>query len=559
MRFLSIYFFMALFVLVGMNPCLALTISQVKTEKDQPLSLPDDHGTGAFSPLRIPRPPKWLQFQMTNSSNSVSPKRMRYKLEGKDNAWQYVSANWVIWLRIVEVNRDKVIAGETYSMKGESEGWNNDPLTTPMVPFQGKLLAPAAASAIRVYFISTQGGSEASAGQILIDRISLTHRSGAGQPETRYSLAPVKGDQLQQPLGTPDNWEREGEKPALAQLLWRPDNTKNPALFINDNEANHFGVWRAIDIPASIAQGDTIEMTCQLAYSFSSCRATHTVGYPDMAPGTYCFRISESNISGIPTGNEVSLPFEILPPLTQRIEFWIALLASFIAILIFIVRWIIRQRLKRQLAQAEAQNILEKERTRIAQDIHDDLGATMAEIALLSELAQLTADDTTKDPLQHIFDRARQATRSLDEIVWAIKPQNDTLESLTRYIAQFTGNYLQLAGIRFRLDAPENMPNCTLTSAQRHNLFLAVKEAVHNIVKHAQAAEVCLTLSIQNATLLIEIQDNGNGNIPRPDAPVTRGSANMQRRMEHIGGTYWRTGEAGNGTTVHLTFPLKLD
>lgn len=547
------------FVLVAMTPCSALTLSQVKTEKDQPLPLPDDHGTGAFSPLLIPRPPKWLQFQMTNSFNSASPKRMRYKLDGKDTSWQYISANWVIWLRIVEINRDKVIAGETYSITGESKGWNNDPLTTPMVPFQGKLLAPAAASAIRVYFISTQGGSEASAGQILIDRIALTHRRRAGLAETHYSLAPVKGEQLQQSLGTPDNWEREGEKPALAQLLWRPDNTNSPALFLNDNDAKHFGVWRAVDIPASIEQGDMIEMKCQLAYSFSSCRTTHAVGYPDLKPGTYCFRLSESNISGIPTGNEVSLPFEILPPITQRIEFWFALLASLTAILIFIVRWIIRQRLKQQLARAEAQNILEKERTRIAQDIHDDLGATMAEIALLSELAQLTADDTTKDPLQHIFDRARQATRSLDEIVWAIKPQNDTLESLTRYIAQFTGNYLQLAGIRFRLDAPENMPNCVLTSAQRHNLFLAVKEAVHNIVKHAQSTEVCLTLSIQNATLLIELQDNGNGNIPLPDAPVTRGSANMQRRMEHIGGTYWRTGAAGKGTTVHLTFPLKLD
>jgi signal transduction histidine kinase len=559
MRLFSLYLFMAWFGPVFLTPSFALTLSQVKSEKDQALPLPDDHGTGAFSPLRIPRPPKWLQFQMTNSSNSVSPKRMRYKLEGKDSTWQYISANWVIWLRIVEINRDKVIAGETYSMKGESEGWNNDPLTTPMAPFQGKLLAPAAASAIRVYFISTQGGSEASAGQILIDHISVTHRSGAGQAEAHYSLAPVKGEQLQQPLGTPDNWGREGEKPALAQLLWRPDNTKNPALFINDNDANHFGVWRAIDIPASIEQGDTIEMECQLAYSFSSCRATHTVGYPDLAPGTYCFRISESNTSGIPTGNEVSLPFEILPPLTQRIEFWFALLASLIAILIFIVRGIIRQRLKRQLAQAEAQNILEKERTRIAQDIHDDLGATMAEIALLSELAQLTADETTKDPLHHIFDRARQATRSLDEIVWAIKPQNDTLESLTRYISQFTGSYLQLAGIRFRLDAPENMPNCTLTSAQRHNLFLAVKEAVHNIVKHAQATEVCLSIMIQGAALLIELQDNGNGAVPLPDAPVTRGSANMQKRMEHIGGTYWRTGAAGKGTTVHLTFPLKLD
>lgn len=535
----------------------ALQISEAKNENGNPLVLNGNPSTGTYAPLRLPSPPKWLQLQMTGTSNSPAPLRMRYKLEGRDKNWQYLSANWVIWLRIVEKNRDKVIAGETCSLNGESEGWTGDPLTAPYIPFTAKLVAPANATAIRIYFISTQGGSEASAGQLVFDRIRVRHRKASTGHEEVFSLDPVKGERLQDSLGTPDNWGREGERPALAQLLWRPDNRENPALFINDSDASHFGVWRAMDIPAAIESGDTVDLSCNLAYSFSSCRASQSIGYANLAPGNYCFRLSESTVSGIPTGNEVSLPVIILPPLTQRVEFWAALLTSIFAMAVFIVRWIFRQRLKRKLAQVEAQNILEKERTRIAQDIHDELGATMAQIALLSELAQLTADDVTKEPLLNIFDRAREATRSLDEIVWAIKPENDTLESLTRYIAQFTGSYLQLAGIRFRFVAPEKMPLFTLTSAQRHNLFLAVKEAVHNIVKHAGATEVCLTIAMETNTLHIDIKDNGNGNIPSPEKPLSRGSANMQKRMEQIKGTYLRTGAPGQGTTVHLSFPLQ--
>lgn len=548
---------MSLFSLFLIWKCDALSISNIKRENDKPVLLSFDQDTGAYDSLRLSSPPKWLQFQLTGTTNAAQPLRLRYKLEGRDKAWQFVPANWVIWLRIVERNRDKVIAGETISLKGESEGWNGDPLTAPYIPFRSRLIAPAPASGIRIYFISTQGGSEASAGQMLFDHIRVIHKSKATLEEKHYNLNPVKGERLRDPLGTPDNWGREGERPALAQLLWRPGNTDNPALLINDNDAMNFGVWRAVDIPAAIEPGDTVEMLCDIAYSFSSCRTSHTIGYPDLTPGQYFLRLSEATVSGVPTGNEISLPLVILPPLTERLEFWLALLAMTATIIIFIVRWIIRQRLKRQLAQAEAQNILEKERTRIAQDIHDELGATMSQIALLSELAQLTADDATKEPLINIFDRARQATRSLDEIVWAIKPENDTLESLTRYIAQFTGNYLQLAGIRFRFIAPEKMPVYTLTSSQRHNLFLAVKEAVHNIVKHAHASDVCLTVSIQDNTLQIEIRDNGNGRLPPPETPLSRGSANMQKRMDQIKGTYFRTGTPGEGTTVLLSFTLQ--
>ena len=158
--------------------------------------------------------------------------------------------------------------------------------------------------------------------------------------------------------------------------------------------------------------------------------------------------------------------------------------------------------------------------------------------------------------MNDIFNCAHEATRSLDEIVWAIKPENDSLESLIRYLSRFVESYLRLAGLRFRLDAPDDLPSQALTSTQRHNLFLTAKEAVHNVVKHAQASEVWLRIKLLENVLQLSIEDNGNGDAPALDASLNRGSANMKQRMEQIGGTCTRTGIHGTGTTVSIAFPL---
>jgi signal transduction histidine kinase len=246
----------------------------------------------------------------------------------------------------------------------------------------------------------------------------------------------------------------------------------------------------------------------------------------------------------------------MVPPLIQRLAFWVILLVAVGVILAFTVRWVTQQQSQRQMELVEQRRILEEERTRIARDIHDDLGATMTQIAMFSEVAQSHANAAVRDFLNDIFNCAHEATRSLDEIVWAIKPENDSLESLIRYLSRFVESYLRLAGLRFRLDAPDDLPSQTLTSSQRHNLFLTIKEAVHNVVKHAQATEVWLRIKLLDNVLHLSIEDNGNGEASALDASLNRGSANMKKRMDQIGGTCTRTGTHGKGTIVSILFPL---
>jgi signal transduction histidine kinase len=159
--------------------------------------------------------------------------------------------------------------------------------------------------------------------------------------------------------------------------------------------------------------------------------------------------------------------------------------------------------------------------------------------------------------LNNIFALAAESTRKVNEIIWAINPANDTLEHFVRYLGRFAERHLQSTGIRLRFDAPDAMPDRALTSIQRHNLYLAAKEAIHNAVKHSGATELSLRIRLEGGRLEVRITDNGRGFVEPAESPPGRGSANMQHRMEQIGGTYRRVAAVGAGTIVDLTCPVE--
>ena len=164
--------------------------------------------------------------------------------------------------------------------------------------------------------------------------------------------------------------------------------------------------------------------------------------------------------------------------------------------------------------------------------------------------------------LDQIFTTAGGLARQLNQIVWAVNPANDTLEQFTSHICKFAQDYLSLAGIRCRLDVPDFVPHYPLPAPERHNLFLATKEALHNIVKHAQAGQVWLRLKLDADVLTLLIEDDGKGcdaetvTVP-PVGMVGDGLANMQQRMDQLGGRFAQQSRPGNGTTVRLILPLR--
>jgi len=280
-----------------------------------------------------------------------------------------------------------------------------------------------------------------------------------------------------------------------------------------------------------------------------------SASYSRLPGGSYVFEMTACNSDGDwnQTGSRVSL---IVPPFFWQ-TWWFRLLAlaAFTASVIAIVRYVSFRRLHRQLRVLEAQAALQKERARIAKDIHDDLGANLTQIAFLGELAQQDRAEPEKaaERVGTISTTARQAIKSLDEIVWAVNPRNDTLAHLLDYAGQFAVDFLRVAGIRCRLDFPEEIPTRELSTDLRHNLFLVVKESLHNIFKHAQATEVWLRAVADEQGLKVFIEDNGRGFANTPNDALSDGLRNMRQRMTDIGGDLQVESQPGTGTKIILT------
>jgi len=273
--------------------------------------------------------------------------------------------------------------------------------------------------------------------------------------------------------------------------------------------------------------------------------------YPRLPAGTYSFEVAACNQEG-QWSQPVALNIAVQPFFWQRWWFRLAVFAAFTGSIIGIVRYVSFRRLRRRLQQLEQQSALHQERARIAKDIHDDLGANLTQISLLGELAQQdrATPEKASEHVTKISTTARQLIKSLDEIVWAVNPSNDTLAHLVDYTGQFALDYLRVAGIRCRLDFPEETPPREVSTDVRHDLFLIVKEALHNVVKHAQATEVWLRIKATEDSLRVSIEDNGRGFDHAPDHAGADGLLNMRSRAEEIGGTCEIQSKSGSGTKV---------
>jgi signal transduction histidine kinase len=289
--------------------------------------------------------------------------------------------------------------------------------------------------------------------------------------------------------------------------------------------------------------------------------ATRSVTYGQLANGNYTFEVAACNGDGDWNQNPAHISLVVAPFFWQRWWFRLAVLTAFTLSIVAIVRYVSFRRLRAQLRTLEQQAALQRERARIAKDIHDDLGANLTQIAYLGELANQDRSEPNLvgERIGKISATARQAVKSLDEIVWAVNPRNDTLAHLLDYAGQFAVDYLRLMSIRCRLDFPTEIPPRELSTDLRHNLFLVVKEALHNIFKHANATEVWLRSTIDERALEVVIEDNGRGFASAPDDALADGLRNMKQRMEDIGGGFRVESRPGSGTKIFLHLPWPQD
>ena len=282
--------------------------------------------------------------------------------------------------------------------------------------------------------------------------------------------------------------------------------------------------------------------------------------YRKLPPGHYRFEVTACNEDGVWNETGTALGLTVQPPVWRTWWFLTSAIASLLGTMVVTVHYLSTQRLHRQLERLRQQEALEKERARIARDIHDQLGASLTQVSLLGEFVESDKDSPAEVEAhaRQICQTARDTTRVLDEIVWTVNPSNDTLDGLVTYVCKYAQEYLAVAGLRYRLDVPAELPGTPVPPELRHNVFLAAKEAVTNVVRHAKASSVWIRLRLEPGNFFLEIQDNGRGmaGMDEKRAQSRNGLTNMRKRMEDIGGSYSIGPAPDGGTVVRLSAPL---
>ncbi|MCX6871009.1 MAG: histidine kinase, partial [Verrucomicrobia bacterium] len=205
------------------------------------------------------------------------------------------------------------------------------------------------------------------------------------------------------------------------------------------------------------------------------------------------------------------------------------------------------------------QNALEAERKRIARDLHDDLGSTLSEISLLCSIAQSSKNSSVE--LGKIESRALRSVEALEEIVWSIDPKADSVRRFVDHTSQFAEEFLYSARIRLELIKPSVVMDGTLQAGVRHNLYLAFKESLNNVYKHAQADQVNIRFDLTPEHLSLRVSDNGQGNCPSlinadTGDSQSHGLRNMRSRLESVGGLVCVDSQPNRGTTIIFQVPV---
>jgi len=217
-------------------------------------------------------------------------------------------------------------------------------------------------------------------------------------------------------------------------------------------------------------------------------------------------------------------------------------------------------RLQRERDALAAQNALENERKRIARDLHDELGASLSEISLLCSLAQSSTNPLRE--LQRIENRTIRSVEALEVIVWSVDPKADTVRNFVDHASQFATNFLSCAQLRLEVVPPSTVMAGTLQATARYNLYLALKEALHNIVKHARAHLVQIHFDLKPEELILTVSDDGcglpqNDSVSAADGSQNHGLRNMRSRLEQAGGSVQIESNPGRGTTLRFRVPVQ--
>jgi signal transduction histidine kinase/ligand-binding sensor domain-containing protein len=279
------------------------------------------------------------------------------------------------------------------------------------------------------------------------------------------------------------------------------------------------------------------------------------INFVNLPPGKYTLRVAARFPTGLYPEQSAAYSFVIRPPWWQTWWFRSAAILVLAGVVLLSIRGYTARRLTKQRIALEKKQAIEKERTRIATDMHDDLGAGLSRIKFLSETIGIKKQQQLpiEEEITGIREYSHEMIDKMGEIVWALNEKNDSLSDLLSYTRSYASEYLLQAGIRCTVEAPGEFPSRFVSGEFRRNVYLTIKEALHNVVKHSAAERVYIRLEV-GRELAITIRDDGTGFDSNHIRPFSNGLQNMQKRIRDIGGTL--SIRSGSGTTLYLSVPL---
>lgn len=489
-----------------------------------------------------------------NDNVKKAPIRLRYRLEGYDNEWHDRRGQMGMSIRFYD-NSGDMISEKTFWVQDESVGWTRSFVTSPLIHRRETLVVPPHTDKVMV--VVTSAGPKDTVGVYAVADLTVSKISGNSLP---VILIPSPFEQLRAPIPKqgPDGWVRDGTHPSMARVVGIGQGHATDAFVIMDDDPIGHAEWHNDFLPApQVSPGDQIVVEWNEMYSIGSGAAFDAV-YGKLASGRYKFQVEEVDLMGNPTGLRTSLAIFVPPPLWKLPWFWVTVFVGAMTLTVVTNRYIAWHRMQREMARLRNQRVIEGERLRIARDIHDDLGTRVTQISLVSAMAgdNPNIQPETRMEFEEISRMSRDLISALYETVWAVNPENDNLEALGNYICQMVTKLAENASFQCRFNMERLPRDVEVPSQTRHSISMVVKEAVHNIIKHAAATQVIIQITYSQEVFTISIQDDGRG-FQMGDRRGGSGLSNMEQRLKDIGGTCSINSRVDGGTEVVLRLNIR--
>jgi signal transduction histidine kinase len=500
--------------------------------------------------------PKSIVFAFGPASKSKqTPPRIQYRLQGYEENWHDEGSEMDLTIRFYDDAGD-ITAEKTFGVSGQSAGWSGSLMTSTLIHRRETLVVPPRASRLMVV-ISSAGPPDA-VGVYVVANLVVSKASD-DHPSVLLLQSPFDQesytDVSNQP---PNNWMRDGIHPSMARIVQIGQSPAVSAFAVLDDDPIGHAEWHnTLDSTPRVTPGDHLVIEWNEMYSIGA-GGNNVASYGRLGPGKYSFQIEGTDIIGKPTGVRASLTVLVPEPFWKMTWFWGTVFALAIIAMFGTNRYVVWHRMRREMVRLKHDQALEQERLRIAHDIHDDLGARVTEISLLSAMSQNNPafPEKARGEFDRISQMSRELVSALYQTVWAVNPENDNLDALGNYLCQMVNQMCERLKLRCRFEVAELPREIPISSQTRHNITMAVKEAVHNAIKHAKASEVCIRLTFHESLLTVSVQDNGCG-FPALDNVIGHGLINMKQRMESAGGSCVIDSQPGHGTTIYFRLLVK--